>query len=336
MAEPALKCAIWPSYKATEHSVPGRSFVRRLTSERTGGMYEIARPAELNLQCFNDQARARLTTWLVDQRLHGNDWPLITEGTIQHANTRPSLPVHKRADRLLQYLSNLTSVIGEYVVLGIPSDEPDSFGSRIVSEGCTSWEAMAWSESTQTSEIQFLIDYLLENGWIKGDRHGHGLGYFTVTAHGYNHMSDQAITVDSSQAFVAIWFDDSMAGACGESIEPGIRDAGYEPLLINRKEHINRIDDEIIAEIRRSRFVVADFTHGKDGARGSVYYEAGFAHGLGLPVIFTCKKDSLEDLHFDTEHYNHIVWTNESELRVKLRNRILAAIGQGPGLNTIP
>ena len=47
---------------------------------------------------------------------------------------------------------------------------------------------------------------------------------------------------------------------------------------------MDKIDDEIIGEIRRSRFLVADFTHGDKGARGSVYYEAGFAYGLGLPV----------------------------------------------------
>ena len=113
-------------------------------------------------------------------------------------------------------------------------------------------------------------------------------------------------------------------------IEPAIKDTGFNPLRIDRKEHINKIDDEIIAELRRSRFIVADFTHGKDGARGGVYYEAGFAHGLNLPVIFTCREDAVETLHFDTEHYNHIVWSNPMELREKLKNRILAVIGEGP------
>ena len=33
-----------------------------------------------------------------------------------------------------------------------------------------------------------------------------------------------------------------------------------EPVRIDQKERLNKIDDEIIAEIRRSRFLVADFT----------------------------------------------------------------------------
>lgn len=56
------------------------------------------------------------------------------------------------------------------------------------------------------------------------------------------------------------------------------------------------------AEIRRSRFLVADFTHDKkQGARGSVYYEAGFAHGLNIPVIFTARDGTKP--HFDTSAY---------------------------------
>ena len=129
-----------------------------------------------------------------------------------------------------------------------------------------------------------------------------------------------------------MWFDDSMTDALDNGFELAIMDAGYKPFRIDRKEHINKIDDEIIAEIRRSRFLVADFTHGKDGARGGVYYEAGFARGLGLPVIFACREDVLDTLHFDTNHYNHIVWTDPVDLRGKLKNRILAVIGQGPAV----
>ena len=99
-----------------------------------------------------------------------------------------------------------------------------------------------------------------------------------------------------------------------------------------KKPHANKIDDEIIAEIQRSRFLVADFTHGDDGARGGVYYEAGFAHGLNRPVIFSCRENMVDKLHFDTRQYNHILWKNENldEFRKDLTNRIEALIGEGP------
>ena len=82
--------------------------------------------------------------------------------------------------------------------------------------------------------------------------------------------------------------------------------------------------------------MVADFTQGEDGARGGVYFEAGFAQGLGIPVIYSCHKDSIDKLHFDTRQYAHIVWKNSKELRVGLLNRIRARIVNGPGLRTNP
>ena len=101
-------------------------------------------------------------------------------------------------------------------------------------------------------------------------------------------------------------------------------------MRIDRDPSVDKIDDAIIAEIRRSRFLIADFTHGEDGARGGVYYEAGYAHGLGIPVIFTCHKDKIDELHFDTRQYAHIVWDSPEELRTLLRDRILARIEEGP------
>ena len=129
-----------------------------------------------------------------------------------------------------------------------------------------------------------------------------------------------------------MWFGPTIDDAWEKGIRPGIEDSGYEPIRIDKTEFNDRIDDEIIAEIRRSRFLVADFTQDGDGARGGVYYEAGFAHGLGLPVIFTCRKDVIDEglIHFDTRQYNHIVWTTPEELRKRLAERVAATIGDGP------
>lgn len=76
------------------------------------------------------------------------------------------------------------------------------------------------------------------------------------------------------------------------------------------------------------KFVLADFT----GHRGGVYYEAGFAQGLGLDVIWTCRSDHVEELHFDIRQYNCITWdqTDLNNFRQKIRNRIEAVFGEGP------
>lgn len=128
---------------------------------------------------------------------------------------------------------------------------------------------------------------------------------------------------DSKQAFVAMWFDSSRVSFFEGGIKPAIEaDAKTRAVRIDGQEHNGKIDDAIIAEIRRSRYLVADFT----GDRGGIYFEAGFALGLGLPVIWCVDKSDVEKLHFDTRQYNHIVYTDPDNLRVQLLNRIRATI----------
>ena len=110
-----------------------------------------------------------------------------------------------------------------------------------------------------------------------------------------------------------------------------IESGGYDPFRIAEADFLNPITDKIIAEIRRSRFLVADFTHGTDGARGSVYYEAGFAHGLNIPVIFTAQEGTKP--HFDMSTYPHIFWNpdNLPAFRSDLTEHIMKLEELGPG-----
>ncbi len=151
--------------------------------------------------------------------------------------------------------------------------------------------------------------------------------YLTITVPGHAHVGEQKKKKDLSQCFVAMWFHPSMKLVYEEGIEKAIKECGYTPMKINEKHHFNKICDEAIAEIRRSRFVVADFTHGDDGARGNVFYEAGFAHALGLPVIYSCRDDLKDKLHFDTRQYPHILWEKPEDIYTQLRVKIGALIG---------
>jgi uncharacterized Zn finger protein len=133
---------------------------------------------------------------------------------------------------------------------------------------------------------------------------------------------------EGKQGFVAMWFGDPVKSLYEDAIAPALSKAGYKPIRIDSKEHVNKIDDEIIMEIRRSRFVVADFT----GQRGGVYYEAGFAKGKDIPVIWTCSEEEKEKLHFDIRQHNCLFWQRGSlqEFSANLHKRIEALLGHGP------
>ncbi|MDE0049231.1 MAG: hypothetical protein OXO52_05570 [Rhodospirillales bacterium] len=317
------RCPIWGT-PATEYSTRGGDR-RAIDSPRAGGRYFITGRAESVLQGQDASVKARLTTWLIDQRRLGVDHPEVNPDTIKQTEARRTLHIRERADRYLRYVGNLEPYPGFNFPAFTPRVAPEDFLA-----------ALAWLESSvdptdedgQTREMGFFERYLEQRGWVEFQGGSSG-GRLTVEGH-VRLAELEAAHTPSSRAFVAMWFDDSMSEAWDRGIAPAVRDTGYDPVRIDRKEHVNKIDDEIVAEIRRARFVVADFTHGDTGARGGVYYEAGFAHGLGIPVIFSCREDRLGQVHFDTRQYNHIVWETPADLRDQLAKRIAAVLGDGP------
>lgn len=320
MTERIKTCPIWGKrYKAKGTFNPIAKIYEVEDSDRAFSGYKVSQLLiALRVEKLSDREKAWLTTWIVDQFNLGNYQPEITSHVLHSVLRKRSLRVYQRADRLLKLIAFDSTIRN----VGVP-----------VQFRRNQYQLYAWSESIEWSEIEYLLNYLSEKGWLEAPDIGIPGSGWLVTVEGHSRVEElemQERATDRSQAFVAMWFDDSMVEVYERGIGPAIETTGYKPLLINRKEHINRIDDEIEAEIRRSRFVVADFTHGDAGARGGVYYEAGLAKGRDLPVIFTCHEDSLETLHFDTNHYNHIVWSTPEELLEKLKNRILSVIGEGP------
>ena len=340
MTTTITRCRIWgEDYEAVGQRIADPSEDAVTNSDRAGGGYVIPGSVGQHLDKLEDEQKARLTTWLVDQRSQGNDLPTVTEEIVKYSVNKQRLPVYERADRLLRFLAEQTKVAGELIFLFQHTKElsRDSFGSPIYPDMPTNptfLAAMAWSESTSSDEVSYLVDYLEEEGWLRESykRSGHipSSKEYRVTVSGHVRIAEAETNVDSSQAFVAMWFDDSMERVYDEGIAPAIEDCGFKPKRIDRDPAVDKIDDAIISQIKKSRFLVADFTHGKKGARGGVYYEAGFARGLEIPVIFTCRKDMIKEIHFDTRQFAHILWDDTTKLRISLRDRIVARIGERP------
>ena len=327
------KCSVW--YDSDANALVTGDLIYSVESPRAGGLYTTSLDVTEGLALYPnskkhdaDAVRARLTTWLIDQRLMGNTSPRITWEIVEYAKSKAPLPVHERAERLLRYAVSCSDKVGS--VLDIDEILP---------------EYLAWSESSDEDEVRFFFNYLIEKNWLKRLRSKRLVGPGSVvvgaevTVEGFNRVAELTANADSSQAFVAMWFDDNVTDLYDNGIAPAIKAAGYEPVRIDRKEDVIKIDDAIIAEIRRSRFIVADFTHGNGGARGGVYYEAGFAEGRGIPVIRTCREDMMDQIHFDTRQYYHIPWDKNgasyTDFQQALKNRILHLIGEGPASNQL-
>ena len=338
-------CPIWPDEPnqtcTTTETSDGTIVVDG--SIRAGGQYQISKSALSLAASLTLEERSRLTTLLVDQRTNGRECPTVTQQEIERAKRRNRLPMHERASRLLKCLADASHRGGDIIELpeaNVIFDIPVL--DTMEKKGQNAYlSALAVSETLDYEEMYFLTDYLAERGWIlKGRSINIGIVHWTaangmylcsVTIPGYRQVEQLQEEKQTSQCFIAMWFDPSMETAYNNGIKPAVEQAGYTPIRIDQKEDlIDKVDDAIIAEIRRSRFLIADFTHGEQGARGGVYYEAGFAQGIDIPVIFLCRNDMMKEVHFDTRQFFHIVWDSPSDLQEKLCNRIVAHMGEGP------
>jgi hypothetical protein len=113
--------------------------------------------------------------------------------------------------------------------------------------------------------------------------------------------------VESRTAFMATQFgDQGLDRVVSVCFKPAVKAAGFELRLLTDRQPAGLIDDQLRVALRTARFVIADLTHANNGA----YWEAGFAEGLGRPVIYTCRKKEWNEgkPHFDTSHLNTIIW----------------------------
>ena len=112
---------------------------------------------------------------------------------------------------------------------------------------------------------------------------------------------------ESRTAFMAMKFGDvELDHAVDHCFRPAVRRTGFELRVLTDQQRAGLIDDQIRAALISARFVIADLTHGNAGA----YWEAGFADGRGLPVIYTCRRAEWDKAktHFDTNHMLTVIW----------------------------
>ena len=140
-----------------------------------------------------------------------------------------------------------------------------------------------------------------------------------------------------------MWFSDEMKSYT-EAVKKAIVQAGYEPYIANQDSYNGLIMDKIINEISEAKFLIADLTSipekdSRTGVRGGVYFEAGYAAGLDMEVILTCREDVTDRIHFDLKQFLGIYWREIEDGKLMawdfdfvefLKNHIIKTVGPGP------
>ena len=109
--------------------------------------------------------------------------------------------------------------------------------------------------------------------------------------------------------FIAMQFGDSeLDPFVKDVVKPAVKEGiGYDLVDMRDVARAGVIDNILRTQIRDAAFLLVDLTHDNPGA----YWEAGYAEGLGKPVIYICEKTKFEAArtHFDTNHCTTVLWS---------------------------
>jgi hypothetical protein len=156
--------------------------------------------------------------------------------------------INDKLDKLLLFLYRKTEVLYEEVEIDV--GQP----------------AIAYARDKR--ELCNMLRVLSELGYLEPPKvFGSNSYYLTLLGLERAEQLNKEV-INSSQCFVAMWFADDMERTFSNYITKAIVDAGYDPFIISMKEHNDDICDHIIAEIRKSRLLVADFTGQRGDSRG--------------------------------------------------------------------
>jgi len=253
---------------------------------------------DLNLRRYLSAYTRQTSTRGTISRLDEDNWR-------DFARVHQTIRVSQKINTVLEFVASHSSYPGDTVDIDITLDYP-------------------LLDAASKEEGEYLLEALAGHNdltlFVYPDSTEYGC---TVTTKGWQRLEPPVGGGGiPGRCFIAMSFDPSLDNAYELGIRPAVMDCGAEPRRLDRVQHNEKICDKILAEIRLSQFLVADFTFHRSG----VYFEAGFALALARPVIWTCRKDHLKDTHFDTRQYNHIVWATPAELRSMLTDRIRATI----------
>ena len=115
-----------------------------------------------------------------------------------------------------------------------------------------------------------------------------------------------------NHGFIAMKFGDSdLDPFVRDVVKPTVKDIGFDLVDMRDIARAGVIDNIMRTQIRDAAFVIVDLTHDNPGA----YWEAGYAEGLGKPVIYICEKEKFEakKTHFDTNHCTTVPWSRDND-----------------------
>jgi hypothetical protein len=260
------------------------------------GCFELPFESQTNLpslQMSNPKHLAILSHAVRKMSSGGERWPKLDWELVESILVTTKLPSPtEQVENLLLWLADNTE-FGERLHI-IPQTHSATVGV------------------TKPETLVAVAQALMERGLARGDIVSGAAFLGELTFAGWQAAEElKRGTSDSRKAFMAMAYGDPELDAVfAECFRPAVEATGFSLRLLSEAPPAGLIDDRLRVEIRTSRFLIADLTHENRGA----YWEAGFAEGIGRPVIYTCEKGYFKKpgTHFDTSHHHTIRWERDN------------------------
>ncbi len=232
--------------------------------------------------------QAKLRHWLRHGQGSGHV-PRLTSDVLGQVLKNPLPTAAESVDYFLEWLATASSAPGVSVKID--------------------WLAASAYMGIAPGSEGFFAKHLEQAGLVTKEH-----GEFRLSIKGWERLEQiRHETVRGRRIFMAMKFgDDELVEVVDRCFRPAAEDAGFTLFLLTDETPAGIIDNRMRAEIRSCVMLISDLTHANAGA----YWEAGFAEGLGRPVLYTCRKDVMghEDQtkrpHFDTNHCQIIPWVD--------------------------
>lgn len=127
-------------------------------SSRAGGKFSITGTAQGMIISIDERAKARITFWMVKQRVAGVECPSIDSKNLKDIASHTPTPVIERADYLLRYMERKSDLLGHVEKFYALDNGRNPDLER---------ELLAWTGSIKLTEVITLVEHCHKQGWFE-------------------------------------------------------------------------------------------------------------------------------------------------------------------------
>lgn len=258
--------------------------------------------------CLDNPKRVLLSHYVrksqkkMDENGYGNSVKLTTDSIKKILETEKLPDVAEQINLVIDYIGK----------------KSESLGHQHYFDNNTLLALQAYAGCMNMKSLSVILSELKENSLVNFEENPGGNSYeeCELTFKGWQKYEEiKKGKTESKKAFMAMKFDKSLDEMYSK-FQKAVEQTGFQLNRLDEFAEPGLIDVRMYQRIKTCKFVIADLTHGNQGA----YWEAGYAAGLGKKVIYTCQKSVFDAdktkenkvIHFDVNHHQMVLWDEKN------------------------